>query len=472
MARQPRTPKTPRRTRRPSRATPPVDSQPERRSGRRARAAEADIGLLIHKLGVDDAPTSAGAKTAKTVIYVHGIGNKPPASVLKCQWDLALFGTRLGDRSRMVYWVNRRRYPVPLDETCENGDKVNASAGALSVRTLATAAPLQPAELLDEQVKAITSDLGQQTVLRRIGREMIEGSEVPASSVRAQDVGAKVIPLPEPIRDMIAGQLTSIFLADVHDFLYDNDLRAQMEQTLLDRMAAGGGPFVVVAHSQGTMIAYDVLRRLSRAQFHVPLFVTIGSPLGLTEVKDELRRWSGAGDKLPFPACVDTWVNVAERLDPVALDNDISDDFTGAIKNTSGLFVNKDSPFHPHSATGYLRNAMVRTVVRDEVGSSFDQAIASFAVARDLVDDIEDGHRGERHPALIQLTDVGGAPSRDASRTEQPEARERTITEMHAAATNAESVGRIDRRRHLGAADLTRPAIETLRSHFRAPTER
>src|ERR1700730_3653625 len=104
-----------------------------------------------------------------------------------------------------------------------------------------------------------------------------------------------------------------MFLADVHDFLYDTDLRAHMEQTLLDRMAAGGGPFVVVAHSQGTMIAYDVLRRLNRAQVQVPLFVTIGSPLGLSEVRDELQHWSGAADKLPFPPCVDTWVNVADR---------------------------------------------------------------------------------------------------------------------------------------------------------------
>ena len=29
---------------------------------------------------------------ATTIVYVHGIGNKPPASVLKAQWDNALFG--------------------------------------------------------------------------------------------------------------------------------------------------------------------------------------------------------------------------------------------------------------------------------------------------------------------------------------------------------------------------------------------
>src|SRR5918911_3736541 len=53
-----------------------------------------------------------------TVIYIHGIGNHPAASVLKCQWDKALFDGNMGDRSRMAYWVNRERYPVIAPGTC------------------------------------------------------------------------------------------------------------------------------------------------------------------------------------------------------------------------------------------------------------------------------------------------------------------------------------------------------------------
>ena len=65
----------------------------------------------------------AGAEPkAQTIIYVHGIGNKPKESVLKCQWDTALFGTGLGDRSRMAYWVNRDYYPKPEDTTCGEPD--------------------------------------------------------------------------------------------------------------------------------------------------------------------------------------------------------------------------------------------------------------------------------------------------------------------------------------------------------------
>ncbi|MBC6961924.1 MAG: serine peptidase, partial [Nitrosomonas sp.] len=53
-----------------------------------------------------------------TIVYIHGIGNKPVASILKCQWDTALFGAPMGDRTRMAYWVDRNRYPKPKDASC------------------------------------------------------------------------------------------------------------------------------------------------------------------------------------------------------------------------------------------------------------------------------------------------------------------------------------------------------------------
>src|SRR5689334_16917715 len=64
-------------------------------------------GSLTVKSGVEP--------TVQTVLYVHGIGNKPVASVLKCQWDEALFGVQMADRTRMAYWVNRQYYPEPSD---------------------------------------------------------------------------------------------------------------------------------------------------------------------------------------------------------------------------------------------------------------------------------------------------------------------------------------------------------------------
>ena len=71
----------------------------------------------IHRFAAAAVPQPLGAKAINTIVYVHGIGNKPPASVLKCQWDTALFGKAVGDRSRMAYWVNREIYPLPRGMT-------------------------------------------------------------------------------------------------------------------------------------------------------------------------------------------------------------------------------------------------------------------------------------------------------------------------------------------------------------------
>jgi hypothetical protein len=66
---------------------------------------------------------AAAQGEAKTVLYIHGIGNKPTQEVLRCQWDKALFGRGMGERTRLAYWVNRERYPTPEPGTCGDRDQ-------------------------------------------------------------------------------------------------------------------------------------------------------------------------------------------------------------------------------------------------------------------------------------------------------------------------------------------------------------
>ena len=86
------------------------------------------------------AKAEMSAAGAATIIYIHGIGNKPPASVLKRQWDQALFEFDLGERSRLAYWVDRERYPVPLEDVDLGGDYADGSEeapqGEFSPRTV------------------------------------------------------------------------------------------------------------------------------------------------------------------------------------------------------------------------------------------------------------------------------------------------------------------------------------------------
>lgn len=91
----------------PRKSAPGVDAPSPRRTTRAAQQQAQDTTL-----------TRVQGK-ARTVIYIHGIGNKPPAEVLRCQWDKALFGRPMGERTRLAYWVNRERYPVAEPGNCD-----------------------------------------------------------------------------------------------------------------------------------------------------------------------------------------------------------------------------------------------------------------------------------------------------------------------------------------------------------------
>lgn len=416
---------------------------------------------------------SGAPPVVATVIYVHGIGNKPIASVLKCQWDQALFGGPMGDRTRLAYWVSRDLYPVPDASTCADGDlvtnKADASDRVSMVNALAENVESQHLHAVIEQV-AQTGE--QRDTLRRIADRMRARADQLVQE-RPQGPGTKVLPLPGFIRRHITNVLTQIFLQDVNQFLFHEDKRAAMENTLIERIRAGGGPFIIVAHSQGSMIAYNVLRRLREDECDVRLLVTIGSPLGMAEVQDVMQGWI-PDHKLVVPDCVKRWINVADTLDVVALDRDLSDDFAAnsrgiAIENHSGFCINPDAPFHPHSATGYLHTDAVRLPVHKTAGNAFFQLVGKAIVVRDLADQIENSSHDERHPALIQLVtgDRGNDINDAVSLADTRAAVLETIRALVAASGADIATAAIQEMKRFIAADLTRFEIESLRSLHR-----
>jgi hypothetical protein len=77
------------------------------------------------------------------------------------------------------------------------------------------------------------------------------------------------------------------------------------------RAAITPEPCVVVAHSLGTVAAYNVLRKDQRA-LHVPLFVTLGCPLAILAIRKSLAPLSD-------PEPVGSWYNAFDPQDIVAL---------------------------------------------------------------------------------------------------------------------------------------------------------
>ncbi len=116
------------------------------------------------------------------------------------------------------------------------------------------------------------------------------------------------------------------------------------------RPALDGGRCVVVAHSLGSVVGYSLLTEMASAA-DVPLLVTAGSPLGGESVK---RRLEGV---LGMPAGVDTWLNVSDPKDPVAIHGELGGSvFPADIDNISDI---DNSGQGPHSIVGYLSDPRV-----------------------------------------------------------------------------------------------------------------
>lgn len=390
---------------------------------RRAAASSRTVsGKTLAGRTLRAAADSADAGKAKTLIYVHGIGNKPIPEVLKCQWDEALFGFNLGERSRLAYWVNRIFYPEPSKASCKMADATHdgtpTGIGGLGIRAIA-----DPAEGVEPLLPPDAASQRERSSLERIAEQVLEETGAPRGAVSAADFQTRVLPLPKPLREFITRRITKAFLKDVHEFLFVKERREIMRESVLARLRTGGGPFIVIAHSQGSMVAYDVLSSLPAGEFEIDLFVTIGSPLGLKEVQDQLKTITGQKRGLAVPAVVKRWINVADPLDPVCADKGLSGDYspTGGVAVEDFVQWNVDSPRDPHSGTGYLRLGEVRGPVRAAINRELFQRVAPFAIARDLVSMMENGGKEERHPVLIELSDQwesGRSRSADEVRAE------------------------------------------------------
>jgi pimeloyl-ACP methyl ester carboxylesterase len=127
---------------------------------------------------------------------------------------------------------------------------------------------------------------------------------------------------------------------------------------------------MLIAHSMGSIIAYDALRELGQAdtRSQVENFVTIGSPLGLPTVAVNIsQEWR----LLRTPSVVRRWVNLADPRDPVAFDPHLTNDYEAndqGVRVEDDLILNNyvgpDGKPNRHKIYGYLRCPEMSELVR------------------------------------------------------------------------------------------------------------
>jgi len=452
-----------------SAATPRKATPGKRAPAKRAKAATAKdprVAKDISNASKQEDFMALAQGRAKTVLYIHGIGNKPLPEVLRRQWDNALFGRGMGERTRMAYWVNRERYPSPEPGGMEDRDQgpVLNQAEQRILSALGIEPSMQDLEVLAD---ALADSERERQLLQRMLDEL-EASAPPPGLPGSP--GARGIA--SGLNRILLKMISAALLQDVHDFFFVPAERERMRNSLLERLQAGGGPFVIVAHSQGSVIAYDVLRELDPATHEVALFVTVGSPLGLPSIRSMFKQWTGKR-KLPFPACVRRWVNIAEHLDPVSLDRDLTNDIertAGRFVNINGARINPDWRRNPHSGSGYLSMPQTRQEVRNAVGVGFDQPVSNTVLIKDLSDQMEACGAEYRHEILIELDKLSG----DGDRAGMRVALLSRIRELAGASTRLqgealdEAIVLEDGLHRFVSARLTRFEIEALRNDYRA----
>lgn len=152
---------------------------------------------------------------------------------------------------------------------------------------------------------------------------------------------------------------TSLALAtrDVYRYLRNPGLRDVID-TGVRRAMTPGVETVVVGHSLGSVVSYNLLRRDgSGLGWKVPLYVTLGSPLAVKAVRDALRP-------VAHPGCVTQWFNALDSRDVVALYPLDAPRFavTPTIDNKSDV----DNPTeNRHGISGYLSDAVVAKRICD-----------------------------------------------------------------------------------------------------------
>jgi hypothetical protein len=117
----------------------------------------------------------------------------------------------------------------------------------------------------------------------------------------------------------VATRIASSSLRDTYTFLADGNKRCEARRRLLEKLDAARleeRPVILVAHSMGTIVSFDVLngRVSSNERYDVIRFVTMGSQLGLETVMGALAG-GFQRDSVPVPASILSWINFRNRSD-------------------------------------------------------------------------------------------------------------------------------------------------------------
>ncbi|MFE5713715.1 hypothetical protein ACFQ7J_23215 [Streptomyces sp. NPDC056501] len=168
------------------------------------------------------------------------------------------------------------------------------------------------------------------------------------------------------------GRLTQLFLRlffrEVATYLRaDNGAAREAARDEVATRIAQHRARVVIAHSLGTVVAYEALH--AHPDLRVELLITLGSPLALPHAVFHRLSPCPTGSPSPLgarPVGVTRWVNIADPGDPVAIPLLLARAFTG-------IALDLTTPIHAafgfHHAKNYLACAATAATLGPYLGA-------------------------------------------------------------------------------------------------------
>jgi hypothetical protein len=319
-----------------------------------------------------------------TIVFVHGLASKPPAADLHRLWKKAFIeNIRIDSKSianeleanpnifKSAYWANA--IPDHIEDT-------------------------------DDYVAGLKKSVTKVIGVRKKEKNQLHIKSGGWAAANAKKFGLSIV-------DALGSALTikdnviEEYMREVR--LYKNDqliaerIRQPLEDILTDAWDKKH-KVVLISHSMGTFIAYDVLWKFSHRSEEkytkyrdniVDYLVTMGSPLGDDKLRDFMliERWKKAPEaeneeeqKRLYPLNIKQWHNFSAYGDVVCHDSTLEDDFFKGMKennvrnyraNDLKDYVKLYNPFvtakkkkNPHKSYGYLIQPKLSEKFKEFIG--------------------------------------------------------------------------------------------------------
>ncbi len=300
----------------------------------------------------------------KRIVFIHGINNQDRSrGGIQTLWSDALCAT-LGEEAKVL----RRKVVFDTAYYADILHKEDSNWKLFSSSGIRMSASSPQDDYVDFDVAALFLEFQKKFEItdEQISENLSEGDDV-AGTRQAAGVHKKWIKaLTRTLEKMVpsaGNSLARIALSQAATYLnkpgvFDKINNLVSEQVFADHKI--GDRTVVIAHSLGTVIAYVLLRKM-KPHPSFPLFLTLGSPLGIEVV----RRRIGPPLLNPPPAL--KWINGADPEDFVALHARLDKKSFGpgaAITNIADI----DNGYEDaHSLEGYLSDKRVAKAVLEVV---------------------------------------------------------------------------------------------------------